>query len=258
MHMIKAAFFDVDGTLFSHSMKKFPESTMEALRLLKKKGIRIFLSTGRSYQESQNLPWEDIRFDGYVTLNGQICTDENGQILYGNPVKAADAEYLLSAFREHKMPLMIVEADCMYINYIDEAVERAQKYISIPAPKLGEYSGAAIYQFIAYFTREEEGNLLEKIPGCKLTRWYEGGVDIIPKDSGKIKGIEKMLEIYGLEQEEIIAFGDGDNDADMLSFAGIGVAMGNAVEITKKSADYVTDHIDEDGVWNALKHFGII
>lgn len=153
---------------------------------------------------------------------------------------------------------MIVEANRMYINYIDEAVERAQKYISIPAPKLGEYHGEDIYQFIAYITREEEKDILEKIPGCKLTRWYEGGVDIIPKDSGKIVGIQKILEIYGLKREEIIAFGDGDNDADMLEFAGIGVAMGNAVEITKKAADYVTDHIDEDGVWNALKHFEII
>ena len=78
--MIKAAFFDVDGTLFSHSMKKFPESTKEALRLLRKKGIKIFLSTGRSYIEAGKLPWEDIVFDGYVTLNGQVCTDENDRI----------------------------------------------------------------------------------------------------------------------------------------------------------------------------------
>ena len=61
--MIKAAFFDVDGTLFSHTMKKFPESTMEALRLLKKKGIKLFLSTGRSYMEAMKLPWEDVVFE---------------------------------------------------------------------------------------------------------------------------------------------------------------------------------------------------
>ncbi len=67
-----------------------------------------------------------------------------------------------------------------------------------------------------------------------------------------------MLEIHNLKREEIIAFGDGDNDADMMEFAGIGVAMGNAVAVTKNAADYITDHIDEDGLWNALKHFEIL
>ena len=256
--MIKAAFFDVDGTLYSHTMKKFPESTLEALRQLRKKGIKLFLSTGRSYMEAGKLPWEDIQFDGYVTLNGQICTDENGQILYGNPITGKDKDFLLNAFTNHEMPLLIVEADKIYINFIDEAVERAQTYISIPAPNLGVHQGADIYQFIGYVTREEEAEFIEKIPGCKLARWYEGGVDIIPKNSGKMVGIKKMLEIHGLAKEEVIAFGDGDNDADMLEYVGIGVAMGNAVEITKEKADYVTDHIDDDGLWNALKHFEII
>lgn len=256
--MIKAAFFDVDGTLFSHSMKKFPESTMEALRILRKKGIKIFLSTGRSYMEAGHLPWEDVVFDGYVTLNGQVCTDEEGKILFGNPIVGADKEYLVSVFQNHEKPLSLVEANRIYINYIDEAVEIAQKMVSIPNPTIDEYSGADIYQFIAYFNQEEEEAFMSKIPNCKLTRWYEGGVDIIPKDSGKILGIQKMLEIFGFSREEIIAFGDGDNDAEMLEFAGIGVAMGNAVEITKKKADYITDHIDEDGLWNALKHFDIL
>lgn len=256
--MIKAAFFDVDGTLFSHTMKKFPESTLEALRLLRKKGIKIFLSTGRSYIEAGHLPWEDIVFDGYVTLNGQVCTDEKGKILYGNPIEGADKEYMISVFQNHERPLLLVEENRLYINYIDEAVRIAQKFVSIPDPEFGEYSGADIYQFIAYITREEEAEFMAKIPNCKCTRWYEGGVDIIPKDSGKILGISKMLEIYGLDREEIIAFGDGDNDAEMLEYAGIGVAMGNAVQITKEKADYVTDHIDQDGVWNGLKHFGVI
>ena len=256
--MIKAAFFDIDGTLFSHYKKEFPESAMEALRLLRKKGVKIFLSTGRSYMEASKLPWEDIVFDGYVTLNGQICTDQNGKIIYGNPIEGKDKEYLISAFENCEMPLTAVESDRLYLNFVDKAVERAQKYISIQIPEIRKYEGAEIYQFIAYLTREEEAAFLEKVPNCKLTRWYEGGVDIIPKDSGKTKGIQHMMEIFGFAGEEIIAFGDGDNDAEMLEFVGTGVAMGNAVEIAKKSADYVTDHIDHDGVWNGLKHFGVI
>lgn len=256
--MIKAAFFDVDGTLFSHTMKKFPESTLNALRLLKEKGIRIFLSTGRSFEEARNLPWGDLWFDGCVLLNGQMCTDADGNVLYGNTLEGEDKEYLLNVFRNKDFSLFIVEKDRLYMNFLDEAAIRGLEYVSIDPPEVGEYEGGDIFQMIAYLTREEEAQLQPKIPNCKFARWYEGGVDIIPRNSGKMVGIREMLEIQGLKREEIIAFGDGDNDADMMEFAGIGVAMGNAVEVTKKAADYITDHIDEDGLWNALKHFEIL
>ncbi len=256
--MIQAAFFDIDGTLFSHKTNCFPPGTMSALQQLKDKGIKIFLATGRSFMEASRMPWNGLTFDGYVTLNGQIDTDAEGKILYGTPLTGADKEYLLSVFESKERALLIVEKDRLYANCINEEVRRAQESVHIPEPLIGTYEGADIYQFIAYFTREEEQEILKKIPNCKLTRWYEAGVDIIPKDSGKIVGIEKMLELHGISREHVIAFGDGDNDAEMLSYAGIGVAMGNAVEITKQSADYVTADIDEDGIRKALKHFGIL
>jgi len=62
----------------------------------------------------------------------------------------------------------------------------------------------------------------------------------------------------GLKPEEIIAFGDGENDIEMLSFAGIGVCMGNGVEGAKKTADYITADIDDGGIAKALMHFGLI
>ena len=66
------------------------------------------------------------------------------------------------------------------------------------------------------------------------------------------------MEKYGISLEETMAFGDGENDMDMLKFVQVGVAMGNADEAVKTSADYVTAHIDEDGVAKALHHFGLI
>ena len=71
-------------------------------------------------------------------------------------------------------------------------------------------------------------------------------------------GIRKTLEYFGITREETMAFGDGDNDAEMLEFVEIGVAMGNAVEKTKAAADYITTAQDEQGISNALKHFGIL
>ncbi len=67
-----------------------------------------------------------------------------------------------------------------------------------------------------------------------------------------------MIERYGIRQDEIMAFGDGENDIDMIEFAGIGVAMGNADEEVKQRADYVTDNVNRDGVRKALEHFGML
>ena len=93
---------------------------------------------------------------------------------------------------------------------------------------------------------------------CSITSWNDTGIDIIPKGGGKSAGIQKFLDEHGLDRTQIMAFGDGENDIDMLQFAGIGVAMGNAGEAVKAAADYVTSPVDEDGIENALRHFGLI
>lgn len=256
--MIKAAFFDVDGTLYSHTKQETCESTMKALQLLKEKGIKIFLATGRHLKQLEKFPVSAVAFDGYVTLNGQICTDSDKNLIFGSPIRGADAQYLLDIFENKKRPLMIVEQDRMYINFIDEQVKKVQAVVSTGLPQIDEYRGAEIYQFIGYVTKAEEEEFAKMIPNCKIARWFEYGIDIISKFGGKVTGIRKMLEAYGLTREEIIAFGDGENDIEMLKFAGIGVAMGNAGDIVKERADYVTAHIDDDGVAKALKHFGLI
>ena len=68
--MIKAAFFDIDGTLFSHTIHAIPESTRRTVNLLREKGIKVFIATGRSLKETKRVPLGDMKFDGYVTLTG--------------------------------------------------------------------------------------------------------------------------------------------------------------------------------------------
>jgi hydroxymethylpyrimidine pyrophosphatase-like HAD family hydrolase len=81
---------------------------------------------------------------------------------------------------------------------------------------------------------------------------------MISIDGGKAKGIGQVLAHYGLTPEEAIAFGDSDNDLDMLQAVQIAVAMGNACDEAKQCADYITTDVDDDGIWNALKHFELI
>ena len=93
---------------------------------------------------------------------------------------------------------------------------------------------------------------------CEITSWHDTGIDIVAKGSGKDVGIKHFIERYGIERDDTMAFGDGENDIRMLKYAGVGVALGNAKEEVKRIADYVTADIDDDGVEKALKHFGLI
>lgn len=256
--MIKAAFFDVDGTLLSHKTKSVPASARSALDKLRAAGIACIVATGRQITEMEKLPVNDIAFDGYLTLNGQLMLDGNRQMVFSKPITGAVKEFVIRQFEEHAFPALMVEEKDVYLNYVTDHVRAVQQAISSEIPPLGRYSGGEIYQFCAYLPPEEEYRLAPIAEDCVITRWHFGGMDVVAKGGGKVSGIREYLTRTGLKREEIIAFGDGENDIEMLSFAQIGVAMGGADERAKAAADYVTADIDDDGIEKALLHFGLI
>ena len=247
--MIQAVFFDIDGTLLSHASGGIPESARRALALLGERGVLRFLATGRHILEIHRL-LPDLSFDGYVTLNGQICLDSREHILFDAPFPPADARQAVSIFRRREAPAMLVQRDRMYINFVDGAVRQAQRAISSPIPPAGAYQEGPIYQLIVYGGGAEAA--LRQLPGCKMSRWNDHAVDILPRSGGKVLGIGQFL--WG----EIMAFGDGETDVDMLRRAGVGVAMGNAEAAVKAAADYVTADVDQDGIYRALEHYGLL
>ena len=256
--MIKAVFLDMDGTVISHKQGKVLESTKDAICQLRERGIKVFAATGRHILEMEELPVKGISFDGYVMLNGQICLDGEKELVYDFPIAAEDTKRMITVFEEKKIPVMLVGLNRMYINFVDEKVRAAQKAISTAVPKVGSYNGENVYQFIVYDSEGKVQQLMENLTDCKENVWNPMAFDIIPKRGGKAAGIRQILEHFKIGQEEIMAFGDGDNDIDMLRYAHIGVAMGNAGEHVKTHADYVTACVDDDGIYKALKVYGLL
>ena len=99
---------------------------------------------------------------------------------------------------------------------------------------------------------------MPRIPGCISGRWHPAFTDITAEDADKGKGILAMAAHLGLDPQCTMAFGDGGNDTAMIKAAGIGVAMGNALESLKQDADYTTTSVDDDGILNALRHYGLV
>ena len=193
-------------------------------------------------------------------MNGQYCYAGDA-VIRRQPIAREDLRTLLKMLEEDPFPCLFVERDGCFINFSDELVERANAMANLPEAPVGDPRRALetdIFQLNFFLPPGREEEVLRRLPGCAATRWSPYFSDIVPVDGSKRVGVAKMLDHFGLTPGEAMAFGDGENDIEMLQLAGVGVAMGNASDTVKAAADYVTAGVDEDGVLKALKHFSII
>lgn len=255
---IKAIFFDIDGTLLSHTQGAIPQSTIEAIKEAQSRGVKCVIATGRDLVEMDKLPIHDVDFDGYLTLNGNVCLDANRKMFAGNPIDPGETEVLAGIFNARRIPFILINSERRYINFVNDIVINTMLSTHGTVPETGEYHGEKIYQCISYVDDGMRQFLDRMLDNCTITSWNETGIDIIATTGGKDAGIQKFLDRYGIARSQTMAFGDGENDASMLQYVQIGVAMGNAVKKLKNLASYVTTSVDDDGIKNALKHFGVI
>ncbi len=260
--MVKAIFFDIDGTLVSFNTHSIPESTQNALKQLREKGIKVFIATGRPKVLMMDAVGH-LPFDGFITLNGAHCFTSDHQDIYKGRVPEEDIERLIDYHQQHpETPFVFVHDDEWFITNVNEAVKDVAKLIEISLPPIRpieEARNKEILQIMGYFKEDQDLEVFRNVlTHCEPMRWYPLFADIIARGNSKSKGIDHVLEYYGTDLKDTMAFGDGGNDIPMLGHAGIGVAMGNASDEVKAAADYVTTSVDEDGIMNALKHFGVL
>lgn len=258
--MVKAIFFDIDGTLVSFRTHEVPQSTRAALEKLRSQGVKIFIATGRP-KALMTEAVGDIEFDGYITLNGAYCFTADNKDIYKNRIPEEDLERLIEYSHDHpEIPFVFVHDDTWFLTHVNEAVREVARLIEIEIPPIhpAEYArGKEIMQIMGYFPEEENEYIFSHtLTHCEPMRWFPLFTDIIAKGNSKSRGIDKILEYYGIDLKDTMAFGDGGNDIPMLSYVQIGVAMGNAAEKVQAVADYVTSSVDDDGIVKALRNFG--
>ena len=257
-NMIKAVFFDIDGTLVSFKTHEISEGVRNALFELKEKGVRTFIATGRGLQDMKVL--EGLPFDGYIMLNGQYCFTGD-TVVFENQMNKEDLKTLVDYVTENPAPTGYCTPAGKRYNFRDERVDELNSMThseGYPAGDVSTVLEEKVYQCIVFINEEEERELMKKMPHSNSARWFHTFCDIFPKGSSKDGGMDHFLKYYGIDLKDTIAFGDGGNDAKMLRHAAISVAMGNAIDEVKALADYVTDDVDHDGIVTALKHFGVL
>ena len=150
--MVKAIFFDIDGTLVSFKTHEVPRSTIDALDILRKKGIKVFIATGRHYSSINNLG--DLKFDGYVTLNGGYCFAGEDKVIYKHSIPDRDIDALIRYLEtEESFPCAFVQEKEIFMNYKDETVEEIFNMLNFPEPPirpLSEMKGKTVYQLVSF------------------------------------------------------------------------------------------------------------
>ncbi|MDO5555173.1 MAG: Cof-type HAD-IIB family hydrolase [Clostridia bacterium] len=257
--MYKAIFFDIDGTLISFKTHTMPTTTLEALKKLREKGIKLFVATGRPKMAAMFI--EDyFKFDGYITLNGQYCFNES-EVIHKKSINKNEIKNLVNLLKTNPFPCTFIEENRMYINYIDDKVKEHCKMTNQQLPKIGNVEEALkndIYQFLAYLDEDQKSILIDNVKEIIPNRAVNICMDVAPAGGGKVVGIDAILNYYKISLNETIAFGDGRNDIEMLKHVNLGIAVGNSSDEVKKNADYVTTDIENDGIKKSLVDLKII
>lgn len=262
MIMIKALFFDIDGTLISFDTHKVPQSTIEGIKKAKENGVKVFISTGRPQPIICNLDQILPYIDGYVTTNGAYCFIGD-TVVNCEEINKAEVLHIVEHSRRLGVACVVVgKKNIAVVNeneQFDGIFRNMLKITTLDVlTPLEEVLQEGVIQLTPFFTEEQEKEILAPLSGCTCGRWHPDFVDVTAKGIDKGLGLEMMAKHLGLKIEETMAFGDGGNDIPIIERAGVGVAMGNAGDNVKAAANYTTTHIDDNGVWNALKAYHVI
>ena len=185
--MIKAAFFDIDGTLLSFKTHKMPESTKRALSALRERGILTIVSSGRpTYQLP---PCIATGFDAYITLSGQLCYDRDG-VFRSNPISDDGVRRVVQQVKEGRYEALVLQGDRAFCSKLTDDVAEVARNAGLvyEVDDIDRTFDAPVYQFCAFLDGEREHIITDAIPDVATTRWTHLFCDIMPSDGGKLQG----------------------------------------------------------------------
>lgn len=262
--MSKYVFFDIDGTLWDEKMI-VPESTKLAIKILQEKGHKAFVCTGRAMGNVNDPQFDEIGFDGFIAACGNHV-EMNGVILYERNMPYEDVKSIYDVSRQYQLPIIYegtrfqwLDRDGFdgdtYIDYIVQNLKDAAVFLDEC-----DLSEIEANKFSALVNEQTNYPAVEMALSDRFDFMNHGDgiIEAVPKGTSKATGIEWLCKYLNIALEDTYALGDSINDLEMLSFVGHSIAMGNASQAAKDVAEYVTTHIHEDGVLNALKHYELI
>lgn len=265
--MIKLLALDMDGTLLNEK-KELQQAQIDAIHQAVAKGVTVVLCTGRPLVGVKPFV-QQLGFDAeeeYIIVNNGCSTHstKNWQLVDWEELSIEDVEYLATYLENDQVQLSLFDEEDYFV-----LAEQANATVVFDAELVGmtpdpidlaEAQSGQHRFFEAMFVGEKEAiDAFEQAHNPVLGQKYstvrsqEYLLEILPDGASKASGLKKLAERLQIKPEEIMAIGDANNDLEMLAFAGLGIAMGNANEQVKAIAQDITDTNENDGVAKAIE-----
>jgi Cof subfamily protein (haloacid dehalogenase superfamily) len=269
--MYRLVVTDIDGTLLNEE-KKISKATHDGIHAIMDKGVKFVVATGRVYSAAK-WPYIDLGINGpLITCNGALIKDTGtGEIIYERPLDAELARRVSKICSRYDVYFHYYTEETIHSERYDFILKRfAELSKNLPEEKkvpteiIESYDGfldrgQTLYKIGIYCDEGETSAKMMKeimaLDGIACYKSLASSFDVMAEGVSKADAIAQLNKYYDIPREETIASGDNENDIEMIKYAGLGVAMANAVEAAKDVADYITTSNEEDGLLKVLKEF---
>lgn len=259
----KLIFFDIDGTLALEPSGIIPDSTRAAIAGAKENGHQVFVNTGRTfYSISEGIRAMD--FDGYVCGCGTHIY-YRGKKLLESAVPHSMCVNVANMLRNARIPVFYEADKAIYFDfsYPNPWLQEAMEIFATKGRNIEELfcdESETYDKCLIFLPDTEEAGEVKTFLDAHFYCIPRGGNvwEVTQRGYTKATGIRFMCSYLNADMDNCFAVGDSENDLDMLRVVKNSIAMGNAKDEVMACCSYVTKGIDEDGIYYALKHFGII
>ena len=263
--MIKALALDIDGTLIERGSQTIYSSALKALLQCRRNGLKILIATGRCYCLVQDDVKNNLKPDGYVTINGAGIADSQGRLVDSYPLPAAVIPALKQRCVREGLALglkynEVVAVENDYEQYCRVYCKTSDVWAHVTDDAAGRYLQAhpsPLGAFIIGDNRKAE-SLAEEFTKVSFVHAYDLGTEVYADNLDKGIALAKALQTFGLSLDQCMAIGDSANDIAMLKACQIGVCMGNGDADAKQAADEIAPAIRQDGIQYILQKHGLL
>lgn len=262
---------DLDGTLLDSTLQ-IRRQTIDALQRVRDRGVQVMIVTGR-HHTAVHAYWHQLNLElPAICCNGTYVYDfRDHRPLAGNALTREEARELLAVVRAHPVHTSVyIDAAMTYENDAPHLAGMRRWAATLPEevrPRLQAVDSfdrlideaAAIWKFLLASDDPAALAACEQAigarPGFACVRSSRARADVSRAGNSKGQRLAEFIAQQGIQAQEVIAFGDQDNDREMLELAGLGVAMGNSHAGVRECADWVTGSNDSDGIAEVLERF---
>lgn len=263
--MIKMIATDIDDTILNLKTAKFTQAVKTCIKKLTQNNVKVVLVTGRMHQSAKLIADELGLETPIVSYQGGLIKENkpDGKVYYNKSLNPQSAKEIISWAKEKDIHVNLYMDDVLYVEKDDYIIKRYTdlRNISYKVVKFEDLDLKDINKLLIIDYENPEIStkcrdyLSKKYPELSIVKSSPYFCEVSDKQAKKSCAVEFLTKMWNFDKSEVLTIGDQDNDIELLKAGGIKIAMGNGTEDLKKSADFITDTVQNDGFVKAVEKF---